>query len=501
MGANASKESGLSRSTHHKHHKIEDLVDLGSVLPNNIYPTTQQDYDARSVRQLIVQRKLAPFYKGLPDAPELVTEPGAESTPMNNPSFNTTTNAAPGNGSNSSSNAAATGSGASASAANTSASSLPPHPPAPKQSSSSSLSPPLPQHLRHTSPSATGSRSRSASNASDRQRAYVERMRQREKALYDDATECPICFLYYPANINHSRCCDQPICTECFLQIKRPPETPAEPASCPFCMEANFGVVYEPPAWSEKYEARHASSANRARVGPSSPRHTTSGVSDGSKPRRKSVNAKNPNVVLIDHVRPDWNKHLAPNPRAASRRNSESNEGASRSFLRTTPIFTRPGRSASSAASTEYNHYLGAMRDMNMDLEEFMVMEAIRMSLAEQEERERQQQQQQQQLQQRQQQQEQRSLDGQPEEQEEEQGEDEDDDNEPLANNIQGYQPPSDALTSATADGDHSHHHQEQQQPPQQQHQQQHQQHQQQSSSSVQKSSPDNTPPAAQQLA
>lgn len=33
--------------------------------------------------------------------------------------------------------------------------------------------------------------------------------------------ECPICFLWYPENINYCRCCHQPICTECFVEIKR----------------------------------------------------------------------------------------------------------------------------------------------------------------------------------------------------------------------------------------------------------------------------------------
>ncbi|ORX72602.1 hypothetical protein DL89DRAFT_79966 [Linderina pennispora] len=33
--------------------------------------------------------------------------------------------------------------------------------------------------------------------------------------------ECPICFLYYPQNINYTRCCHKPVCTECFVQIKR----------------------------------------------------------------------------------------------------------------------------------------------------------------------------------------------------------------------------------------------------------------------------------------
>ena len=42
-----------------------------------------------------------------------------------------------------------------------------------------------------------------------------------EVFLYKDATECPICFLTYPPYLNRTRCCDQPICTECFVQIKR----------------------------------------------------------------------------------------------------------------------------------------------------------------------------------------------------------------------------------------------------------------------------------------
>src|SRR5205814_1664603 len=38
-----------------------------------------------------------------------------------------------------------------------------------------------------------------------------------EAFLYKDATECPICFLYYPPYLNRTRCCDQPICSECFV--------------------------------------------------------------------------------------------------------------------------------------------------------------------------------------------------------------------------------------------------------------------------------------------
>ncbi|KAI5969118.1 SIP5 [Candida margitis] len=83
--------------------------------------------------------------------------------------------------------------------------------------------------------------------------------------LYRNPSECPICFLYYPRHLNVSRCCLQPICTECFVQIKRlephPPhddpsnhqagEQPhsliSEPASCPYCAMPEFGVTYDAP--------------------------------------------------------------------------------------------------------------------------------------------------------------------------------------------------------------------------------------------------------------
>ena len=58
---------------------------------------------------------------------------------------------------------------------------------------------------------------------------------------------------WYPSNINRSRCCDQVICTECFVQIKRTEPTVthmvSEPACCPFCVQEHFGVIYTPPFW------------------------------------------------------------------------------------------------------------------------------------------------------------------------------------------------------------------------------------------------------------
>jgi len=46
-------------------------VDNGHLLPlSNIYPNSPQDWMHDKVQTLIVERKLAPFYRGLEDEPE-----------------------------------------------------------------------------------------------------------------------------------------------------------------------------------------------------------------------------------------------------------------------------------------------------------------------------------------------------------------------------------------------------------------------------------------------
>lgn len=87
-------------------------------------------------------------------------------------------------------------------------------------------------------------------------------------------------------------------------------------------------------------------------------------------------------------MRPSRNKPQNAT-RPTPRRNSESvNNNRARGLLRTAvsgQLFGRPGRSASSAAAPEYNphHHARYMRDLDLDLEDYLVLEAIRMSLAE----------------------------------------------------------------------------------------------------------------------
>lgn len=145
-----------------------------------------------------------------------------------------------------------------------------------------------------------------------------------ELFLYRDPIECPICFLYYPKFLNLTRCCAQPICTECFVQIKRPdphpphddteegPSTPgtglsntqpnsgiqsgvsgepllvSEPACCPYCMLPDFGVTYTGPPFRSGIEANKRPTALHSFTNISSS-NSTSNSSNGSKTMLQSL--------------------------------------------------------------------------------------------------------------------------------------------------------------------------------------------------------------------
>jgi len=70
-----------------------------------------------------------------------------------------------------------------------------------------------------------------------------------EECVDTELEECPICFLFYPG-LNRSTCCKKGICTECFLQIKKPNGQ----ASCPFCQRGNYSTVYTGPLTKEERE-------------------------------------------------------------------------------------------------------------------------------------------------------------------------------------------------------------------------------------------------------
>ncbi|KAK0702861.1 hypothetical protein B0T21DRAFT_387944 [Apiosordaria backusii] len=139
-----------------------------------------------------------------------------------------------------------------------------------------------------------------------------------EVFLYKNATECPIS-----------------ICSECFVQIKRPdphfpeghnendpnhnPEEAAgmlvsEPACCPYCTQPDFGVTYDPPPFRRglAYSITPAALSSMSTAMSSSSSVNSSSLSPpaGSaavgRRRTQSLSANNPNVILTDRIRPEW---------------------------------------------------------------------------------------------------------------------------------------------------------------------------------------------------
>lgn len=286
-----------------------------------------------------------------------------------------------------------------------------------------------------------------------------------EVNLYKDASECPICFLYYPPYLNRTRCCDQPICSECFVQIKRPDPHPpehgeadsnassqpegeqadtegqlvSEPSACPFCVQPEFGVTYAPPPF--RRGLTYAADPS-ARPSPliTSPVSSTSSLSSANlapitgRRRATSLSATDPSVVTTDRVRPDWAQKLANarahaarrsaaatalhtaaylmntgQPGSDSRHISLSRRGLRRAtlgdsgrtgspalnalaFLTDRPDRTPPRAAVPDTDSAEEGANIAPPRDSSRrsrmdDLEEMMMMEAIRLSLASEEER------------------------------------------------------------------------------------------------------------------
>ena len=293
-----------------------------------------------------------------------------------------------------------------------------------------------------------------------------------EAYLYKDASECPICFLYYPPYLNKTRCCDQAICSECFVQIKRPDphvpehadpaatpqppsenpesETPeggeliSEPAACPFCVQPEFGITYDPPPFrrgltyvnqASTHPLANASSAMSSASSLGSVGGNGGRMSPTTAARRRthSVSATSPSVITTDKVRPDWHQKLTAARAHTARRSAAATALHTAAYLMTNRGQEPDGRSfgpfgrrgilrrasgadnpsgtnaphlnmlalmseryAASNAAREEGEGEPSMtpgprgssrRNRVDDLEDMMMMEAIRLSLASEEER------------------------------------------------------------------------------------------------------------------
>lgn len=241
-------------------------------------------------------------------------------------------------------------------------------------------------------------------------------------SLYGQALECPICFLYFPPRLNLLRCCRQPICTECFVQIRRldphpPHDDPAaaaaasasasasagaapalpellisEPACCPYCAVPDFGVTFEladdvfvglkAPIPAGEYRKRasvetivESDDEDGARAGPG-----ISGAADAGSPtklrparrnRRMSVDADAEGVITTDSIRPDWQLKLT------SARNKLARKAATASAIHASNLLIDDAMPRQLRTS-----YVNSLEDR-------MVQEAMRLLLLDEEERQR----------------------------------------------------------------------------------------------------------------
>lgn len=230
--------------------------------------------------------------------------------------------------------------------------------------------------------------------------------------MYGDAAECPICFLFFPRNLNLSRCCRQPICSECFVQIKRldphpphdesnadpsraqtaPSELISESASCPYCAMSDFGVTYEPlPGLHvglgslvapNEYRVSDIGAIAEEAVEMSdsgSPTPAMPALSPVSrKPRRRSSIAANSELVITtDYIRPDWEQKLL------SARGRLARKAATASAIHASNLLIDEENTAvAPVAGLRNPPYLASLEDQ-------MIEEAMRLSLLDENERKR----------------------------------------------------------------------------------------------------------------
>lgn len=465
----------------------EEGVDGGYLVTLGTY-TGPEDFNKVVVRQLMIERRLAPFWKGLNDHSDSWTEhqlvaavnglpipPADEILPEEPPRGNNLSADWNPRSSNSNINSLTFPIISRSPSSNSDKSTnLSPSHPAFSLPSLTSPSPSSSPFFRGRAKTlaalTTSSRNNSQTEMTPQEiqlpkDPYVHGQRI-EAFLYKNASECPICFLYYPPYLNKTRCCDQPICSECFVQIKRPDPHPpehhdpsdpnasneppednmlvSEPAACPFCVQPEFGVTYESPPFrkglSYANQGNHplatatsamSSSSSLASQGLGSPAPT-------SRRRTTSISANSSNVITTDKVRPDWAKKLSDARAHALRRaaaatalhnaaymmgNLQASEGT-RGFAlgrRRRTMFggdspgssghgtprhgdsvslgnvgallaaaERAGQSGNRPTEGQSDLFPGrhsSRRNRLEDLEDLMMMEAIRLSLAAEEER------------------------------------------------------------------------------------------------------------------
>lgn len=267
--------------------------------------------------------------------------------------------------------------------------------------------------------------------------------------IYKNAEECPICFLFFPKFLNTTRCCSQPICTECFVQMKRsephfphdendegtpaeeeetdPEKLISEPVKCPFCAVPNFGVIYTPPTdfstgvegsckagefkfidntiveeeqengiedtslteidLADPFSTKKEKNEEMKKQRGSSGFTNTTKIELNSTKRRSLIPADSDNVITVDAIRPDWEQNLL------AARTKMARRSAAATALHATSIMDNdePGYAERHGQRNNRGnrHSSRAPRSyqQQQQLEERLIEEAMRLSLLDEEER------------------------------------------------------------------------------------------------------------------
>lgn len=288
-----------------------ETVDGGFLFPQGVY-NGPQDFKVSVVRELIIRRKMAPFYKGVDGVDPLCSDKELlAALNINIPSDSETL----------------------IDCITDNESVVIEHNTVAKNiilntkciSSKSNSSDPAIDNDNESDPAAdgdtdSGSGAESSNTVNSVSSAALDP--EQQIWLYRNTSECPICFLEYP-RLNNTNCCGYDICTECFVQIKRnPPHPPhansdhcaadvlelnSEPAACPFCCHTDFGVVFEAPPFEWGIPSTIDPLPNCKDV--------KSIVDEAADPHA-------PFVIKVDTIRPDWGDKLASARRRLARKSA-----------------------------------------------------------------------------------------------------------------------------------------------------------------------------------
>ncbi|ORX61354.1 hypothetical protein DM01DRAFT_1331964 [Hesseltinella vesiculosa] len=161
----------------------------------------------------------------------------------------------------------------------------------------------------------------------------------------DASQECPICYLTYPTPLNHSKCCQKPICTECFVQIKR--QDPMAPPSCPFCARTNYAITYSPVV-------RHDEGLTFPTL---------------KQMRTTAVSPREPDAVLADDLRLHHRSRMASTSPFLSVYTSDTLRRSSFENLLIELAMQRSLRHASEPTTSTNETYLGTTRSLSSSLD------------------------------------------------------------------------------------------------------------------------------------